>query len=221
MTVLDKALGRDGLHRSRFHDEKGNRVPLWQTYELFIAGMLRLSQSLIDRPYLPWIPLAVIGVIGQILNARSHVLEFGSGRSTIWYARRAGSVVSVENDLGWFRRVSELLERLRIVNVDYRHRTDAAYPDVNEFSDGSFDLIIVDGSNRARCIESAHSKLRSGGYLYLDNTDKDMTIPNGDMRQAEAALLELAARWSSAPRYYTGYPPSNFFPHQGMLVRKG
>jgi hypothetical protein len=221
MSMLDKALGRDGLHRSRFHDEKGNRVPLWQTYELFAAGILRLSQSLTDWPYLPWIPFAVIGALGQFLNAQSRVLEFGSGRSTIWYARRSASVVSVEDDLGWFKRVSELLERLHIANVDYRHRTDAAYAEVNEFPDGNFDLIIVDGSNRARCIESAHSKLKSGGYLYLDNTDKDMTIPNGDMRQAEATLLELAKRWSSAPQYYTGYPPSNFFPHQGMLVRKG
>jgi hypothetical protein len=220
MKILNKVIGRDGLHRSRLHDEKGNQIPAGQIHEIFAAAALRISTSLIDRPYLPWVPFKVINELTNILNKQSHVLEFGSGRSTVWYARKSLSVTSIEDNTAWSEKMSFIFKKLRIDNVDYRLLTGSAYFNTVGFSDAYFDLVVVDGSHRANCVESAHTKLKRGGYLYLDNSDKDMTDPKGDMRIAERTLLKLAEEWSSTPRYFLGYPPGNLFPHQGVLLKK-
>jgi predicted O-methyltransferase YrrM len=220
LNLFRRIIGGDGLHYSRLHDEKGNRISLYQTLEICTAVSMRLSQSLTDRPYVPWIPFAVISKLSGILNKESHVLEFGSGRSTIWYARCAHSVVSVEDSLEWFDKISRQLLTLGIDNVDYRFRPGDAYIDTASFAAEQFDLIVVDGSHRTRCIDKIYFALKAGGYLYLDDSDKDMTLGSGDLRSAEAKLLDLAERWHSSPEYYTGYAPGKLFPQQGMLVQK-
>src|SRR5271168_4615552 len=67
--------------------------------------------------------------------------------------------------------------------------------------------IVVDGNCRSKCIENAHRKLKASGYLYLDNSDTNMTSPDGDMRLAEAKMRKLAEEWSAPLKFYTGYAP--------------
>ena len=40
------------------------------------------------------------------------------------------------------------------------------------YPDGHFDLVIVDGRARPSCVFHAMSKVRAGGYLMLDDTDR-------------------------------------------------
>jgi hypothetical protein len=44
---------------------------------------------------------------------------------------------------------------------------------IDDFEDASFDLIIVDGRCRAACIIYALDKLAPGGYLLLDNSERE------------------------------------------------
>jgi hypothetical protein len=220
MNLLDKIVGNDGVHRNRFYDEKGNRIRNDQLIEMAASAALRLCQSVTDQPYLPWIPFEVISRFNSILKSSSRVLEFGSGRSTVWYARKAAHVISIEDCEPWYQRVSAILKKLDLRNVDYRYSTGEDYYSIDDVAPESVELLIIDGSYRDLCIERAHAKIVSGGYIYFDNSDMDMKIPNGERRLAEALMLNLADQWHSQPEYFTGFAPGQFFPNQGMLLQK-
>src|SRR5688572_27506537 len=58
------------------------------------------SPSSLLQP-LPWLPAAAVSFLDDKLAGLS-VFEWGSGGSTLWFAERARSVVSVEHDPVWF-----------------------------------------------------------------------------------------------------------------------
>lgn len=190
--------------------------------ELPLAAALRLSQRMFGGPYLPWIPFGAMSIIRTILCPTSRVLEFGSGRSTIWYAAHAGSVVSIEENPAWHSRILSVLSSKGISNVDYRlrPRTKDLYCDVSDIRAESIDLCIIDGMFRDECALRAVSLIAPNGWIYLDNSDKEMTPPQGETRDAEKTLVDAAARWGSAQLYVTGYSPGNLHPHQGMFVHR-
>jgi predicted O-methyltransferase YrrM len=159
--------------------------------------------------------------LNRILDKKgSRVLEYGSGRSTIWFARHSYSVISIESHQAWHDKVSKLFKKLNLKNVEYQFLTGEQYSSASDFADESFDLVIIDGNYRSKCLENACRKLKPGGYLYLDNSDTDMTITDGDMRLAEAKMRQLAEEWSSPLEFYTGFSPGNLHPHQGALLRR-
>ena len=55
----------------------------------------------------------MIAVLDSWLCAGDTGLEFGSGRSTRWFAARVGALTSIEHDAAWHARVaSSLVDRL-------------------------------------------------------------------------------------------------------------
>jgi predicted O-methyltransferase YrrM len=208
------------FRKSPFHDEKGNRIGWTQTYEPLLAGALRVSQKLVDWPNLPWVPFAVIRELSRILNKNSLVLEFGSGRSTVWLAGKAQAVVSIEDCKAWYDKVITILSKRKLENVDYRFLAGNDYTHAADGVDKLFDLIVVDGSYRSQCLENAYGHLKPGGYLYLDNSDTDSWTTDGEMRRAEQLMKRLAEEWSSPLRFYTGFCPGNLHAHQGALLQK-
>ena len=114
-------------------------------------------------------------------------LEYGSGRSTAWYAGKLSRLVSVEHDAGSYARVKEELARRNVTNVDYRHiplnHPESAgeqlsydpVPDyvalAAEFPDESLDLVVVDGHYRSHCIAAVLAKLKPGGLLLVDDAN--------------------------------------------------
>jgi predicted O-methyltransferase YrrM len=114
-------------------------------------------------------------------------LEWGSGRSTIWFAGRLGRLTSVEHSGEWHRFVNSQLRERGIRNVDYR-RIELDHPvdmpttpryDVvpkyvaiaDEFADGSLDFVLIDGHYRQACVPAAMKKLKPGGFLTIDNSN--------------------------------------------------
>lgn len=97
------------------------------------------------------------------------MLEFGSGRSTIWYARHAGRVIAIEDSDEWYRHMSRVLGNLGISNVDYRYRPrePRSYCDVSDISAQGIDVAIIDGSFRDEWAVRAIPLIRPGGWLYL------------------------------------------------------
>ena len=43
---------------------------------------------------------------------------------------------------------------------------------IDSFPDHSFDLIVIDGRARAACIQHAIRKVKKGGYLLIDNSER-------------------------------------------------
>jgi hypothetical protein len=54
-----------------------------------------------DGSPIPWMNYHVVSFLEERLNDDLSLFEYGSGNSTLFYARLAGDVVSVETDREW------------------------------------------------------------------------------------------------------------------------
>lgn len=132
-------------------------------------------------PDRPWITPAAFDVVESYLQ-KAHVgLEFGSGRSTIWFAKRVARLMSVESDRGWHDRVMKQLAADGISNVESHlfpgpeepgKGLESAYANVaQKFGPESLDFVLVDGLYRDACALLSLDKLRPGGLLIIDNAN--------------------------------------------------
>jgi predicted O-methyltransferase YrrM len=140
------------------------------------AAWLRAKRG--TAPERPWIVPAAIGWLRRRIRSDWSILELGSGRSTAWFARRAGSVISLEDIEFWHAQTSERLERAGLSNVDLRLRPVEEFPrEVEALPDLGFDLVVMDflespEVTRIDCLGPAMKKVRPGGYLLFDDSDR-------------------------------------------------
>lgn len=101
--------------------------------------------------------------------------EWGSGWSTVWLSELTAHVVSMEHDPAWHVQTVQFLATYGYTNVEVILKSlDAGYADhILTFPDNHFDLIEVDGRRRADCIRNAIAKLKPGGILVIDDSQRD------------------------------------------------
>jgi hypothetical protein len=149
----------------------------------------------------PWITFAAIDFLESKLAPKLEVFEYGSGMSTLYWMSHDAHCVSIEHDPEWYATLKPMLSGNRA--VDYRlirpqvlqdagiH--DAANPElylsedapsaglgfrnyasqIDQFPDAAFDIVFVDGRARPSCVRHSHSKVKRGGLLILDNSDRE------------------------------------------------
>lgn len=222
MSLVSRIVRGKTLRKSRLYDEKGNFVT-WNNIVLhaapaLISAILRISFG--QRPILPWIAYTSIRSLEKFLNKDSRVLEFGSGMSTIWYAKHAGEVYSVEDHRPWYDRVSKIIEANQFGNIHYTFlESESDYTSFMSDDIEGFDLVMIDGSYRSKCIYHASKLVRPGGILYLDNSDKNPNLKDADMRIAEDLLRNFARESNAEITEITDFAPTQFFAQQGILAR--
>ena len=210
-----------GINRiSRFHDEKGNFVDLAGVPYAIPAFCSAAAKRLFGyRAKVPMISYRARRVIDKFLTPETQMIEFGSGNSTPWFAERVGKLISIEDQLPWFEHTKSLLKDRQITNVQYEYRPGNTYTDLSSIADNSLDFALIDGTDRQGCIFAITPKLKVGSMIYLDNSDKDMLFPDGDLRRAEKALRALVEKRSGNVRLFSDFSPTNFFVEQGMLAQ--
>jgi len=134
------------------------------------------------HPDWPWLTAASIQILSSWLRPTDIGFEWGSGRSTLWFARRIRKLISVEHDPKWYNKISHVLREDNITNVEYYlMECDEQVEDpvhspyvkiVDNFADFSFDFVLVDGILRAHCTLAALPKIRPGGILIIDNANR-------------------------------------------------
>lgn len=148
-----------------------------------IDDMIRLD--------IPWWTLSARRRVDAFLKSRpqASVLEWGSGASTVWLAKRAQSVVSVEHDPDWFELVrsrlpanATLLHRpapkssdsraVRSHKRGWKDRDFTAYVRAISELGRAFDLIVIDGRCREQCLLQAMEFLKPDGMIVFDNTGR-------------------------------------------------
>jgi len=155
-----------GERASRYHTARG---------PMPASGWLRLPaarlRSRLGRvPERPWIVPAAIGWLGRRVRRDWRVLELGSGRSTLWLAKRAGSVLSFEDNSYWQDRASGLLEQAGLDNAEVRSLPVRSFADeIAGLPDHSFDLLVVDfleapDATRVEAVRAGRDKVRPRGY---------------------------------------------------------
>jgi hypothetical protein len=138
----------------------------------------RLADKIHRRlhPDEPWLTPAVVQTLDDYLTKQMSGLEFGSGRSTAWFARRLGRLTSIEHSVKWYVRVNNILNKSNIQNVIMILRDnspDNSYSDsINQFRDESLNFVLVDGIDRAKCALFSLPKLMPGGILVIDDVHR-------------------------------------------------
>lgn len=120
---------------------------------------------------IPWVTYSFIDFIKERISSSHNIFEFGSGNSTLFYAKRAGRVVSVEHDKAWFDKIFEgkpaNSELVFCELVD-----DGRYCRMAGNFDEKFQIIIVDGRDRSNCCKQSLSALSEDGVLILDDSER-------------------------------------------------
>lgn len=141
----------------------------------------------------PWWPYRAIDWVGTALPRNPRVFEFGGGGSTLWLEDRDATVTVVEHDEQWHNQLTQLLgsgTRLlfrpasasgTITSLAAPGHFDSYVKTVQEEADDSLDLVIVDGRARVDCAREAVSKVKPGGLLLIDDTDRPRYQPAIDM----------------------------------------
>jgi SAM-dependent methyltransferase len=176
-----------GERAGRFHTARGPMGPgAWLRYP---AAWWRARRGI--TPERPWIVPAAIGWLRRRIRSHWSILELGSGRSTVWFARRAGRVTSFEDNEYWAGQTRARLEELELGNVGLRELPVEGFTaTVETLPNDSFDLVVVDflespDVTRVDALKPAMKRVKPGGYLLLDDSD----------RPGYAAAYELLAGW--------------------------
>jgi hypothetical protein len=140
----------------------------------FIARIRNIIYQLL-HPDRPWLTQEAVAFLIDYLTKNMIGFEWGSGRSTLWFAKRCGHLVSVEDNQSWHSSVQQMLGTRP--NVDYRYVSTIGTCDnyaaaIEDFPDSHFDFIIIDGSCRDRCIILALPKVKRGGIIVVDNMEQ-------------------------------------------------
>lgn len=200
-----------------------SRTGLWVRSLLSIYDL----EDLLPRD-VPWWTFRSTDLVEKHLAERpgARVFEWGSGASTAWLSRRAGSVTTVEHDAAWAEIVRPVLRtnaQVRVVEPTpstgapdevpsskdgFADLDFAAYVGALDETAGAFDLIVVDGRAREACFAKAVTRLAPDGVLVFDNVDRER------YRAAIAASpVPVRVEWTR------GLTPALPYPTRTALVR--
>jgi len=138
------------------------------------------------HPDHPWLTQQANLILSYLLKPQDVGFEWGSGRSTLWFARRVKHLTSVEHDERWYNQVLDKIRAANLVNVNlllkdfkgYEMQEESPYVQaITNFNNNSLDFVLVDGplTYRDFCANLALEKIRPGGILVVD--DANLYIP--------------------------------------------
>ncbi len=122
-----------------------------------------------DRKEPHWAPGAAEYLASQI-SKDARCLEWGGGMSTPWLGSLVpdGSVLTIEDDTDWTERIWKMTDSMLhccVLNVS-RYSSQYATP-VPHLPD--FDVYLIDGYQRIKCLEQAIEVSTPGNLLVLDD----------------------------------------------------
>lgn len=132
---------------------------------------------------LPWFSYAAIDFLEDHLRPEMTVCEYGSGGSTVFFAKCVRSVYSIEDNSKWFELVTRRLEEMKIYNAEiHLHPFDFKNPAGFEKSaylhavpERPFDIYVIDGSEewdqvRPVCFQHVEERIKPGGIIIVDDS---------------------------------------------------
>ena len=123
-----------------------------------------IEQELLENPS-PWMNNLAVEYYESMMRPNMKILEFGSGYSTIWLNKfEPECVVSLESNKDWFDALLPYCP-----TVDLRYIED--YPLNLNPEWEPFDLIVIDGINRLKCLYWVieNDMLADGGTIIYDD----------------------------------------------------
>jgi hypothetical protein len=132
---------------------------------------------------LPWYSFKAIDFLDEYTNKNMTVFEFGGGGSTLFFARRAGSVYCAESSHEWAGKITSRLKGNEISNVQVETMPfdltslesfkSSAY--LNSVKSHKSNIYIIDGYEesiemRPTCFELVEKIVVEGDIIVLDDS---------------------------------------------------
>jgi len=152
----------------------------------------------------PWIHEKVISILEEKITKNTKILEFGSGYSTIFFDIRSDYVISIEHNKLWYEKILNLLQFNKNTYILKEINYISKQPINNKLYNSdtleeligynidyeSLDIIIVDGIDRVNCVNDSYLKLKKGGLLILDDSNRiDNPDTDGSYKPIENLLI--------------------------------
>lgn len=149
------------------------RVNHW-SFLYFINRFNKFKYEL-KNPFDPFLNRDVIFFLKKYLNKKDFVVEFGSGRSTLWFSNYCKSILSFESNKQYFNMLLSKVEKNHIQNCEIRfcHSLEDYIFAINSLDNNSIDVCLVDSENyRFEIMINIVSKIRNGGILLIDDANR-------------------------------------------------
>lgn len=143
----------------------------------------------------PWLQESAVYFLLGWLSSRVNprILEFGSGKSTIWFGAHGWTTLSIEHDKSWFDKVRSQAGTC----VDIRLLPRPYSSVCKTLQRESFDMILVDGRDRVCCIRESLPLLRSGGVIMLDNSEREYYHKGTDL-MSSWHMVTAIGQWKTS-----------------------
>lgn len=180
--------------------KKSTHFSLWLHLNLWFKDRI-LRKSTIDSAF-PWINYSTIQFMHNIVSKDTKVLEFGAGGSSLFFLERKTNLISIEHEAEWINEVQKRASQKQLMRWSHHLISsnkpnsrvplpdDYLYP-LKSIVDSSIDLVVVDGRHRVESVKRAMTKVKPGGCLILDNSD----------RPEYAETFELLLTWTLLETY--------------------
>lgn len=150
-----------------------------------LYGLLRRQIWRRTHPDVPWLTRQAVEILEDRLKPSDVGLEWGSGRSTVWFAQRVTHLKSIEHNDYWYNRVKKLLCDKGFENVELCYAPLEAKDGVKpqyirvaaEQPGASLDFVLIDGRLRDQCTEVALLLIKPGGMLIIDDAARYIQHP--------------------------------------------
>ena len=113
----------------------------------------------------PWIVPSSIPFLQSIVSSGTKILEFGCGGSTLFFEDLGAEVTSYDSNVEWVENVRSHAKSAKIFHISEYNPL--------EILNGTFDILSVDSNpddtDRLAVLSNSILKLKSTGYLLLDN----------------------------------------------------
>lgn len=194
--------------KSGFSEDKFVRDKDWASFEYWryrvFRPLIKLRYNSFRKKHnpTPWLSPGATLFFDEWLTKDKIGAEFGSGISTVFFAKRSKEIVSIEHFEPWYNKVVDLFKKEGLTNVDYRFIQEVKvdkkknlpeilekylsespsfkvkwefenyFKSLEDFENNHFDFILVDGRARPECVFFGVDKLKSGGLMILDNSER-------------------------------------------------
>jgi hypothetical protein len=185
----------------------------------YFVDRVRLMAYERRHPDAPWLTSEAVAFLERWLRPDFVGFEWGSGRSTVWFAKRVRQLISIEHDPHWYEEVIGRLDdkdsrrkvSYRRLAVDDGADRDHPYVSaISEYPDGALHFCLIDGVTelRARCALACLSKLKPGGLAIVDNANwflpREPRSPAPDSRGPADGYA--SAEWAEFDRRVAHWP---------------
>ena len=124
-----------------------------------------------DGTPIPWLTYSLLDFLTERIHKNMTFFEYGSGNSTIYFSKLVKKIDAVEDNKEWLKKVAaEVPEN---VNLIYQSLEDTAYENTILHQEDDYDLVIVDGRKRVKCLKAAVEKIKNDGVLLLDDAERE------------------------------------------------